>query len=123
MVAVAVNVLGTIAGHGETVAHSPTLRFTIAGMRRPDAARAAGNALLFLPGSTLKLSQFSIAGYGYEILALYGFFTLTMFGAIYFMVPRITRREWLSRRLIRSHFWFSVYGGMAIVVVRRSSAD
>ena len=32
------------------------------------------------------------------------------------LVPRITRREWLSRSLIRSHFWFSVYGGLAIVM-------
>lgn len=115
MVAVAANVLGTVAGHGRTVAHSPTLRFTIAGMVGL-ILLAACSALLFLPGSTLKLSQFSLAGYGYEMLAMYGFFTLTMFGAIYFLVPRVTRREWLSRSLIRSHFWFSIYGGLAIVI-------
>ncbi|NIP95890.1 MAG: hypothetical protein GWO24_21635, partial [Akkermansiaceae bacterium] len=32
------------------------------------------------------------------------------------MVPRITRREWLSRRFIRWHFWLSVYGLLTVVV-------
>jgi cytochrome c oxidase cbb3-type subunit 1 len=73
-------------------------------------------ALLALPESTLPLAQFSLSGYGYEMLALYGFFSLVMFGAVYFIVPRITRREWISRRLITSHFWFSVYGSVFVVV-------
>ena len=79
--------------------HSPSLRFTMAGMVGL-LLLAAGNVLLFLPGSTLHAHPVQLAGYGYEILALYGFFSLIMFGAIYFLVPRITRREWLSRRLI-----------------------
>ena len=72
---------------------------------------------LNLPGSTLKLTQFSLSGYGFDILALYAFFSFVMFGAIYFIVPRITRREWLSRRLITLHFFFSVYGIIAVSVV------
>ena len=39
-----------------------------------------------------------------------------MFGAIYFIVPRVTRREWLSRRLIKVHFLLSVYGIIAVVL-------
>jgi cytochrome c oxidase cbb3-type subunit 1 len=38
------------------------------------------------------------------------------FGGIYFVVPRVTRREWLSRRFIRWHFWLSVYGSLTVVV-------
>jgi cytochrome c oxidase cbb3-type subunit 1 len=115
MVTVGANVLGTVLGGGGTVSQSPSLRFTSAGTVGL-LMLAACDALLFLPDSTLKLSQFSLVGYGCEMLALYGFFTLMMFGAIYFIVPRLTRREWLSRSLIRSHFWFSVYGGLAIVI-------
>ena len=36
-------------------------------------------------------------------------------GAIYFIVPRITRREWLSRRFINWHFYLSLYGVISIV--------
>jgi len=39
-----------------------------------------------------------------------------MFGAVYFIVPRVTRREWLSSRLIKMHFLFSVYGIMAVTM-------
>ena len=71
--------------------------------------QALAGVLLKTPAA-LKYTQFTLAGYGYDILAIYGFFSMCMFGAIYFIVPRVTRREWLSRRLIRTHFWFSIYG-------------
>ncbi len=41
---------------------------------------------------------------------------MSMFGAIYYIVPRLAGCEWLSARLIRQHFWFSVYGIAALVV-------
>ena len=78
---------------------------------------AVAAVLLNLPGSTLPLTQFSLSGYGFDILALYGFFSFVMFGATYFIVPRVTRREWLSRRLIKMHFLFSVYGIIIVALV------
>jgi cytochrome c oxidase cbb3-type subunit 1 len=51
------------------------------------------------------------------MLGVYGFFSFVAFGSIYFIVPRITRREWLSRRLIKWHFFISIYAVIAIVVV------
>ena len=72
---------------------------------------------LNLPGSTLPLSQFSLSGYGFEIVALYGFFSFVMFGEFYFIVPRITCREWLSRRLITMHFFLSMYGIITIALL------
>ena len=65
----------------------------------------------------LRITQFSLSGYGFDVLALYGFFSLVMFGATYFIVPRVTRREWLSRRLIKMHFLFSVYGVVFVALV------
>lgn len=109
-----VNILKTTSGQQETIADSPSLRFSIAGTIGM-LILAALSVLLAQP-SVLKLTQFSIAGYGYDLLAIYGFFSMCMFGAIYFIVPRITRREWLSARLIRMHFWWSVYGVIGIVV-------
>jgi cytochrome c oxidase cbb3-type subunit 1 len=114
--AAAANTLRTMLSSPETVAASPALRFTIAGITGLIILAVAG-VVLNLPGSTLRLTQFTLSSYGYDILALYGFFTFVMFGATYFIVPRITRREWLSRRLIKMHFLFSVYGIITVTLV------
>lgn len=112
----AINLLRTAMTSGDVVAYSPALRFTMAGVIGL-IVMAVAAVFLNLPGSTLKLSQFSMSGYGFEMLSLYAFFSLVAFGAIYFIVPRITGREWLSRRLIRWHFFISIYGIMLIAVV------
>lgn len=112
----AANILRTALASDETVAHSPTLRFTITGIAGLLLMAVAG-VLLNLPGSSLPITQFSLSGYGFDILALYGFFSFVMFGAIYFIVPRITNREWLSRRLIKMHFFFSIYGIVTIALL------
>jgi cytochrome c oxidase cbb3-type subunit I len=112
----AVNLLRTASADMEVVNNSPTLRFTMAGVFGLIVLAVAA-VFLNIPEKTLALTQFSISGYGFEILALYGFFSFVMFGAIYFIVPRITQREWLSRRLIKMHFFFSVYGIVTVAIV------
>jgi cytochrome c oxidase cbb3-type subunit 1 len=112
----AVSILRTAIADPEIASHSPTLRFTMAGIVGL-VVMAVAAVFLNIPGKTLELSQFSMSGYGFEILALYGFFSFVMFGAIYFIVPRITRREWLSRRLIKWHFFLSTYGVSLIALV------
>ncbi|MGJ8677560.1 MAG: cbb3-type cytochrome c oxidase subunit I [Akkermansiaceae bacterium] len=112
LVIAGVNILKTASGSGEAVAHSPSLRFSIAGTIGMLLLAAA--SLLLAHPSALQFTQFSSANYGFDVLALYGFFTMSMFGAIYFIVPRITRREWISSKLIRTHFWFSIYGVLFI---------
>ncbi len=110
-----INLLKTAAAAGDTVAQSPTLRFTVTGVI---SLLILGLAAVFLnsPG-VLKMTQFTISGYGFDLLAIYGFFSFIAFGAIYFIVPRITRREWLSRRMIKIHFFLSVYGVGGIVLI------
>lgn len=114
--AAGINTLKTMLSSPETLAASPSLRFTTAGIIGLIVLAVAAVSLN-LPGSTLPLTQFSISGYGFDILGLYGFFTLIMFGATYFIVPRVTRREWLSRRLIKMHFLFSVYGVVFVALI------
>ena len=53
----------------------------------------------------------------FQLLAVYGFFSLTIFGAIYFIVPRLVGCEWVSGSRIRLHFWFSTYGIVSLVVL------
>lgn len=110
-----INLLKTVAEDWDTVVRSPTLRFTITGVV---FLLVLGGASVFLnlPG-VMRFTQFTMSNYGYELLAIYGFFSFVAFGSIYFIVPRITRREWLSRRLIKWHFYLSIYGVAAMVVV------
>jgi cytochrome c oxidase cbb3-type subunit 1 len=114
--AAAVNTLRTMLSSPDTLNASPSLRFTAAGIVGLMVLASAA-VLLNLPGSTLRLTQFTLSGYGFDILALYGFFSLVMFGATYFIVPRVTLREWLSRRLIKMHFYFSIYGVITVALV------
>jgi cytochrome c oxidase cbb3-type subunit I len=37
---------------------------------------------------------------------------MTMFGAMYYIMPRLTRNEWSSARLIKIHFWATAIGVM-----------
>lgn len=114
--AAAYNTLRTMSAEPQTVSKSPSLNFTAAGMVSLIILAVLG-VMLNLPKSTLPMTQFSISNYGYDLLGVYGFFSLIIFGATYFIVPRVTRREWISRRLIRMHFLFSCYGTVFVALV------
>lgn len=104
----------TTLGRHNLVATSPTLRFTFfGGVFYPVTGVVLALISTFWSGSTL---QFTHAWYGFQMVAVYGFFSMSVFGAIYYIVPRLAGCEWLSVRLIRNHFWFSVYGVGTIVV-------
>ncbi|MBL9114179.1 MAG: cbb3-type cytochrome c oxidase subunit I [Verrucomicrobiaceae bacterium] len=104
----------TTLGQHKMVAASPTLRFTFIGaLFYPVSGIILALISAFTTGVNL---QFTHAWYGYQIVAVYGFFSMAAFGAIYYIVPRLAGCEWLSVRLIRNHFWFSVYGIGTIVV-------
>ena len=49
-------------------------------------------------------------------LQLYGFFAMTMFGAIYYLLPRVVGFEWPFPKLARVHFWISMFGVLLLVV-------
>jgi cytochrome c oxidase cbb3-type subunit I len=115
-IAAALNITRTVMSSPETLEQSPSLRFMMAGILGL-VIMGASSLLMNLPASSLPLTQFSLSGYGFEMVALYGFFSLVMFGAIYFIVPRVTCREWLSRRLIKVHFFFSIYGIITVALV------
>src|SRR5204862_228186 len=44
------------------------------------------------------------------IALVYSFFTMTIFGSMYYIVPRLVGREWRYATLIKLHFWASAYG-------------
>ncbi|MDG2122538.1 MAG: cbb3-type cytochrome c oxidase subunit I [Verrucomicrobiales bacterium] len=112
---VAINHHYTVRGKHSLVESSPSLRFSfMAGIAL--TAWAVLNAFMasFEFG---QFTQFTSAVEGANMLAIYGFFSMAMFGAIYFIVPRLVGCEWFSAKIIRQHFWFSVYGVASMVIV------
>ncbi|HRQ87297.1 MAG TPA: cbb3-type cytochrome c oxidase subunit I [Bacteroidia bacterium] len=108
------NLMLTLKGASKLWEYSPSLRFTVMGMLMLAvyAVLSAAGSTLFL-GKNLQFSHFLV---GLDTLAIYGFFSMTMFGAFYFIVPRITGAEWPSGARIRTHFWFSTYGIVTMIV-------
>ena len=49
-------------------------------------------------------------------LNTYGFFAMTMFGAIYCIVPRVTGIEWPCEKSVRAHYWFAAIGIILVVL-------
>lgn len=110
---VGVNHFLTARGNHGLVQVSPTLRFVFGGAVFYVASHIVAAGMALVPG----LTQFTAAWDGFRFLLIYSYFTMTMFGAIYFIMPRITGCEWLSPKFIRIHFWCSIYGSGAIGVL------
>jgi cytochrome c oxidase cbb3-type subunit 1 len=63
-----------------------------------------------------RLTQFTWFGPAQTQLQLYGFFAITMFGAIYYILPRVVGIEFAFPRLIRFQHWCAI-AGIAVFVV------
>lgn len=113
---VAVNHHMTMRGRFRLLKYSPTLRFVVFG--------AMCYTFVSFQGSLMSLRilnepfHFTHHTIGHAHLGLYAFFTMIMFGSMYYIVPRLTGREWASNNLIRIHFWATSIGiaGMFIVL-------
>lgn len=100
-----VNQYQTLQGHWGALRTSPTLRFVGFGglMYTLCSVQGSFEALRSINAVT-HFTHYTVA---HAHLGLYGFVTMVFFGAIYFIVPRIARREWPAPRLITAHFWLS----------------
>ena len=63
-----------------------------------------------------RLTQFTWFGAAQTQLQLYGFFTITMFGAIYHILPRAVGIEFAFPKLIRVQHWCAMFGIVLFVV-------
>ena len=112
--AFSINQHRTMRGHFGMLRHSPTLRFVVLGGMMYTLSSVQGSFEALRSINTIThFTHFTVA---HAHLGLYGFVTLVMFGAIYFIMPRITGREWPYPKLIAAHFWL-VAGGFALYFV------
>ncbi|WP_309398307.1 cbb3-type cytochrome c oxidase subunit I [Cerasicoccus maritimus] len=114
VVVTAINHHMTAVGNARAVWCSPTLRFIVFGAMSYTLASFFGSWMALRDVSLVThFTQFTV---GHAHHGVYAFFAMTMFGGIYFMMPRLLAREWPSATLIKVHFWFSGLGiGMMIV--------
>jgi cytochrome c oxidase cbb3-type subunit 1 len=108
VLAFSVNQHLTMRGHFKTLIFSPTLRFIVLGAMMYTASSIEGSIEALRSVSTVAhFTHFTVA---HAHLGLYGFFTMVMFGSIYFVMPRVMAWEWPYPKLIAAHFWLVVTG-------------
>jgi cytochrome c oxidase cbb3-type subunit I len=106
--AVAVNQHMTVLGNFRALIYSPTLRFIVLGAMMYTAASVQGSMEALRAVNTVThFTHYTVA---HAHLGLYGFFSMIMFGSIYFIMPRVMNWEWPYPRLISLHFWLVLIG-------------
>ena len=106
--AVTVNLHMTVFGNFKALVYSPSLRFIVLGMMLYTAASVQGSLEALRSVNTVThFTHFTVA---HAHLGLYGFFSMVMFGAIYFIMPRVMNWEWPYPKLISLHFWLVFIG-------------
>src|SRR5450432_4169111 len=105
----------TMRGHFPLMRYSPTLRFTVFGAISYTVFSVVG--VIMSLRSVARIVQFTEVSVAYSHLGLYAFYTMIMFGSMYYIVPRLVGREWRYASLIKLHFWSAAYGAMLMVVM------
>ena len=114
VVVVGINHHLSIVGLHKEGWRSPTIRFVVFG--------AINYTLVSLIGSAMSLRDVNLITHfthftvGHAHHGVYAFFTMIMFGGIYYMMPRMLHREWPSAKLIQIHFWASGIGILIMVI-------
>ncbi len=116
VITAAINHHMTVRGDFAALQWSPTLRFIVFG--------AVCYTLVSLQGIAMSIPSLNVITHfthytvGHAHLGMYAFFTMMMFGAMYYILPRVVGWEWPSARLIRWHFWLVAVGiGMMVAVL------
>ncbi len=113
VIIVAINHHVTMVGNFHVLLYSPTLRFTVFAAMSYTAVSLQGSTMALR--SLNEITHFTHYTVGHAHWGMYAWFTMAMFGAFYYIMPRLLQREWPSATLIRVHFWACAIGiGMYI---------
>lgn len=114
VIAVGVNQHMTLSRRFGALRYSPTLRFIVFGAVAYTLVSLQGVFMAFREVN--RLTHFTHVTVAHAHLGLYSFVTMILFGSIYYILPRLLGREWISERLISWHFW-SVSIGQVVYLV------
>lgn len=110
-----INFHGTLSSQGgwSQAWNSTTLRFvafgavsfTLAGVLSAVFSTRGFNAVV----------RFTEFAQGQELLLTYAFVSMVIFGAAYFILPRLTGALWPSAKLVHLHFWATAAGAVGLI--------
>jgi cytochrome c oxidase cbb3-type subunit I len=108
VIAVGVNQHMTLNKRFGALRYSPTLRFVVFGSVAYTLVSLQGVFMAFREVN--RLTHFTHVTVAHAHLGLYSFVTMILFGSIYYILPRLLGREWVSEKLITWHFWSVAIG-------------
>lgn len=114
VLAVAVNHHMTMIGRFSALRYSPTLRFIVLGAISYTAVSLQG--IFTSLREVNRITHFTHWTVAHSHVGVYAFVTFALFGSMYYIMPRMVRREWPSEGLIRWHFWL-VLSGISMYVI------
>lgn len=114
LLVIALNLHGALAGRWAAAASSLTLRFVLLAIAGFFVSALAW--LLLSVRGVAQLLQFTLFAKLGDWVAFYACFSAAMFGAAYFILPRLTGKEWRSSALVRAHF-LATLGGILLLGV------
>lgn len=116
VIIVAINILGTLSSQGGWARawNDTTLRFVCFGAVAFTLAGVLGGVFAFR--SMSAVARFTSFATGLEQLLVYGCASMVVFGASYFILPRLTGTLWPSAKLVHAHFWATALGFIAALV-------
>jgi len=113
VMAVAVNHHMTTIGNFRMLRTSPTLRFTVFGAMSYTAVSFQGSMeALRTMQEVVHFTHYTV---GHAHLGVYAFLTMILFGAMYYITPRVAQWNWTRPGWIKAHFWLSA-GGVLLYV-------
>jgi cytochrome c oxidase cbb3-type subunit I len=108
VLAFTINQAGTMKGQMHLARYSPTLRFMMVGGAMYFASSLQGSLESLRSINTIThFTHFTVA---HAHLGMYAFVSMVLFGAVYFMLPRVLNWEWPYPKLITLHFWLVAVG-------------
>jgi cytochrome c oxidase cbb3-type subunit 1 len=116
VIIIAINFHGTLssAGGWARAWNDTTLRFVSFGAVAFTLYGVLAGAFSFRDSNALV--RFTSFAAGQEQLLTYAFATMVLFGAAYFVLPRLTGSLWPSAKLVHLHFWATALGVAATLV-------
>lgn len=110
LLGIAINWYYTLDGDMELVKRTPVLRFATAGGGFFLLASLLG--ILLSTRRIAATTQFTYAWGGYRMLFIVGFFALSAFAVMYYVIPRLINAGWPSEGLVRAHFGATAAGAL-----------
>lgn len=114
VVVIALNLFGTLAGRYGMLGKSIALRFILISIVGFVLASTLNFA--FSVRGFAQIAQFTLLTDLRDWLTFYACFSTAMFGAAYFILPRLTEREWRSSALVKAHVGTAALGVLLLTV-------